>query len=178
MATPARCLELQQALALLKGASDAEVEHVGGAYGVLRPLKQLRAALPHRLDHFQVEHTPDLPPPRPPSPRCPCQRLRFTTASLTAWCRTPASLTSGASLRHEGAAELQTLAATRQEAPATEVRMPAHNKVPALPVEVVERVLPLVPACTLLRARAVSRCVPASALRAASVAALRLCGQW
>ncbi len=46
MATPARCVELQQALALLKGASDAEVEHVGGAYGVLRPLKQLRAALP------------------------------------------------------------------------------------------------------------------------------------
>ena len=28
-----------------------------------------------------------------------------------------------------------------------------------LPVEVVERVLPLVPVCTLLRARAVSRCV-------------------
>ena len=40
--------------------------------------------------------------------------------------------------------------------------MPAHNKVPALPVEVVERVLPLVPACTLLRARAVCRCVRAS----------------
>ena len=37
--------------------------------------------------------------------------------------------------------------------------MPAHHKVPALPVEVVERVLPLVPACTLLRARAVCRCV-------------------
>ena len=63
MASPARCLELQQALALLKGASDAEVENVGGAYGVLRPLRQLRAALPHRLDLFQVEHTPFLLPP-------------------------------------------------------------------------------------------------------------------
>ena len=125
---------------------------------MLRPLKQLRAALPHRLDLFQVEHTPDLPPPRPPSPRCPCQRLRFTTASLPRWRRTPAPLACGASLSQEGAAELQTRAATRQEAPATEVRMPAHNKVPALPVEVVERVLPLMPACTLLRARAVSRC--------------------
>ena len=98
MATPARCVELQQALALLKGASDAEVEHVGGAYGVLRPLKQLRAALPHRLDLFQVEHTPYLPPPRPPSPRCPCQRLRFTTASLPPWRRTPAPLACGALL--------------------------------------------------------------------------------
>ena len=65
MATPARCLELQQALALLKGASDAEVKRVGGAYGVLRPLRQLRAALPHHLDLFQVEHTPDLLPPLP-----------------------------------------------------------------------------------------------------------------
>ena len=43
MASPARCLALQQALALLKGASNAEVEHVGGAYGVIRPLQQLRA---------------------------------------------------------------------------------------------------------------------------------------
>ena len=159
MANPARCLELQQALALLKGASDAEVKRVGGAYGVLRPLRQLRAALPHRLDLFQVEHTPDLAPPRPPSPRCLCQRLRFTTASLPPWRRTPVPLACGASLSHEGAAELQTRAATRQEAPTTEVRMPAHHKVPALPVEVVERVLPLVPACTLLRARAVCRCV-------------------
>ena len=60
MASPARCLELQQALALLKGASVEEVEHVGGAYGVLRPLRQLRAALPDRLDLFQVEHPPPL----------------------------------------------------------------------------------------------------------------------
>ena len=159
MASPARCLALQQALALLKGASNAEVEHVGGAYGVIRPLQQLRAALPARLDRFQVERSPDLPPPRPPSPRCPCQRLRFTAASSPPSRRTRAQLACGASLSREGAAELQTLAAIRQEAPATEVRMPAHNKVPALPVEVVERVLPLVPACTLLRARAVCRCV-------------------
>ena len=58
MASPARCVELQKALALLKGASVEEVEHVGGAYGVLRPLRQLRAALPDRLDLFQVEHPP------------------------------------------------------------------------------------------------------------------------
>ena len=82
MASPARCLALQQALALLKGASNAEVEHVGGAYGVIRPLQQLRAALPARLDRFQVERSPDLPPPRPPSPRCPCQWLRFTTCNM------------------------------------------------------------------------------------------------
>ena len=55
MASPARCVEL------LKGASDAEVKHVGGAYGVLRPLQKLRAALPDRLDLLQVEHAPDLP---------------------------------------------------------------------------------------------------------------------
>ena len=101
MATPARCLELQQALALLKGASDAEVEHVGSAYGVLRPLRQLRAALPHRLDHFQVEHTPDLAPPRPPSPRCPCQRLRFTTTSSPRSRRTSAQPAGVASLSRE-----------------------------------------------------------------------------
>ena len=65
MASPARCVELQQALALLKGASDAEVEHVGGAYGVVRPLRQLRAALPDRLDLFQVGHSPNLLPPSP-----------------------------------------------------------------------------------------------------------------
>ena len=159
MASPARCLALQQALALLNGASNAEIEHVGGAYGVIRPLQQLRAALPARLDRFQVEHSPDLPPPRPPSPRCPCQRLRFTTTSSPPSRRTRAQLACGALLSREGAAELQTRAGTPQEAPATEVRLPTHNKVPALPVEVVERVLPLVPACTLLRARAVSRCV-------------------
>jgi hypothetical protein len=159
MASPARCLALQQALALLNGASNAEVEHVGGAYGVIRPLQQLRAALPARLDRFQVELSPDLPPPRPPLPRCPCQRLRFTAASSRPSRRTRAQLACGASLSREGAAELQTLAATRQEAPATEVRLPTRNKVPALPVEVVERLLPLVPACTLLRVRAVSRCV-------------------
>ena len=84
MATPARCVELQQALALLKGASDAEVEHVGGAYGVLRPLKQLRAALPHRLDRFQVEHTPDLLPPSPilaslPVPAAPLHDDKLAT---------------------------------------------------------------------------------------------------
>ena len=56
-------------------------------------------------------------------------------------------------------AELRTRAATRQAETATEVRLPTRNKVPALPVEVVERLLPLVPACTLLRARAVSRCM-------------------
>ena len=39
------------------------------------------------------------------------------------------------------------------------MRLQTRNKVPALPVEVVERLLPLVPACTLLRARAVYRCV-------------------
>ena len=48
---------------------------------------------------------------------------------------------------------------TPQAAPATELRLRARDKVPALPEEVVERVLPLVPACTLLRARAVSRCM-------------------
>ena len=84
MASPARCLELQQALALLKGASDAEVKRVGGAYGVLRPLKQLRAALPHRLDLFQVEHTPDLLPPSPtlaslPVPAAPLHDDKLAT---------------------------------------------------------------------------------------------------
>ena len=84
MASPARCLELQQALALLKGASDAEVKRVGGAYGVLRPLRQLRAALPHRLDLFQVEHTPDLLPPSPalaslPVPAAPLHDDKLAT---------------------------------------------------------------------------------------------------
>ena len=71
MATPARCLELQQeARALLNSASDKEVERVGGAYGVTRPLKKLRAALLHRLDLFQGGHVPDdLAPPTTSSPR-------------------------------------------------------------------------------------------------------------
>ena len=84
MTNPARCLELQQALALLKGASDAEVKRVGGAYGVLRPLRQLRAALPHRLDLFQVEPSPDLPPPSPtlaslPMPSAPLHNSKLAT---------------------------------------------------------------------------------------------------
>ena len=70
MGNPARCVELQQALAVLKGASDEEVEYVGGLYGVLRPLRKLCAALPDRLDLLQVEHAPDLLPPTP-TPRCP-----------------------------------------------------------------------------------------------------------
>ena len=86
MANSARCVELQQALALMKGASDEEVKRVGGAYGVLRPLQKLRAALPNRLDLFQVEHAPDLVRPHPsaavrwPRARCPYERLRFTAA--------------------------------------------------------------------------------------------------
>ena len=106
MASPARCVELQHALALLKGASDAEVKRVGGAYGVLRPLRQLRAALPDRLDLFQVEPTSLMASPA----RC---------------------------------LELQ--------------QAPALLQVAELPMEVVERMLPLLPACTLLRSRAVCR---------------------
>ena len=84
MASPARCLALQQALALLKSASNAEVEHVGGAYGVIRPLQQLRAALPARLDRFQVERSPDLPPPSPtlaslPMPAAPPHSSKLAT---------------------------------------------------------------------------------------------------
>ena len=51
-------------------------------------------------------------------------------------------------------------AATRQAAPATdEVEVPKEvAEVPVeLPMDVVERVFPLLPACTLLRSRAVCR---------------------
>ena len=51
-------------------------------------------------------------------------------------------------------------AATRQAAPATdvvEVPMKVAKVLVELPMEVVERVFPLLPACTLLRSRAVCR---------------------
>ena len=53
LAIRTRCFKLQQALAVLKSASDEEVERVVSAYGVRRPpLKQLRDVLPDRKDVY------------------------------------------------------------------------------------------------------------------------------
>ena len=85
MAIPARCLELQQALALPLPSKerDRQVEHFRDVYGVFCPLLELRAVLPHRMDLFKVEHAPDLPRLHPSAAvRCPRGSLPVPAAPL------------------------------------------------------------------------------------------------